>query len=317
MCGSPEAKQRPAADAGRGRAREARGMITRRLGLTLLALAGALAAPALLGPLVGDVIHWRITPTVLSQLYGLDAVSLFLVAPLAAVAGVLALRGHPLGALLGFAPAVYATYMVPQYVLGPDYLGLPGDNERWFLLLLALFVLGLVAAVLAWNAMDPTAAHGSPRTERRVARRLLPVVGLLVFVRYPPTLTDWMSADPAAKDYLAGPTFGWTIALLDLGIALPATVAVCLGHRHGAAWARRGLYALIGWYALVGSAVAGMAVAMQLRDDPAMALPQMIVMTVLGALMLALAVTLYAPALTASRAQQSAPRPSRRRPSWR
>jgi hypothetical protein len=54
-------------------------------------------------------------------LHGLDAVSFAVVAPLAGAAGVLSLRGRPLGALLGFAPAAYAFYMAPQYVLGPDW----------------------------------------------------------------------------------------------------------------------------------------------------------------------------------------------------
>jgi hypothetical protein len=123
------------------------------LGGVLCALATALAAVSLLGPLVSGVIEWRITPTILSQLYGLDAVSLGLVAPLALVAGVLSLRGSSLGAVLGLGPAVYAMYMVPQYVLGPDYLRLPGNNERWFPLLLLVFVLGLVAACLAWHTL--------------------------------------------------------------------------------------------------------------------------------------------------------------------
>jgi hypothetical protein len=270
-------------------------MKTRPLGISLLALAAALAALAVLGPLVTGTIEWRIRPLVLNQLYGLDAVSVAIVAPLALTAGVLALRGDRLGALLGFAPAAYAVYMVPQYVLGPDYAHLPGDNERWFPLLLALFVLGVVAGALAWNALTPPAPD--ERRERIVATRLLPLAAFVVFVRYVPTLADWMSATPAAEDYVAGPNFAWTIALLDLGVALPATVAVCAGYRRRAAWARRGLYALTGWFALVGTAVAGMAIAMQLRDDPAMAPPQLALMIVLGAVLVVQALVLYLPAL--------------------
>ena len=64
------------------------------LGAALLALAVGVAALSLLGPLVSGVIDYRITDLILSQLIGLDAVSLALVAPLAALAGVLTLRGH-------------------------------------------------------------------------------------------------------------------------------------------------------------------------------------------------------------------------------
>src|SRR3954462_7587968 len=160
----------------------------RLLGVCLLGLAGALVALSVLGPLITDVIRWRIRPTILSQLYWLDAVSVMIVAPVAAVAGVSALRGRPSGALLGFAPAAYAVYMVPQYVLGPDYAHLAGDNERWFPLLLVLFALGVVATALAWAELTTALPAGSDRAERLIGRRLLPAVAAVVFVRYIPTL---------------------------------------------------------------------------------------------------------------------------------
>src|SRR4051794_26425784 len=222
---------------------------SRWLGVCLLGVAASLTAVSVLGPLVAGVIHWRIGPTILSQLYGLDTVSLAVVAPLAAVAGALSLRGKPLGALLGVGPAAYAVYMVPQYLLGPDYAHVAGDNERWFPLLLMVFVLGVVAAGLAWTERLMPALGGSARIEFLAGRRLLPAAATVVFIRYVPTLADWMSATPTAKDYIAGPSFSWTIALLDLGLALPATVAVCIGYRSGVPWARRGLYALTSWFA--------------------------------------------------------------------
>ena len=101
------------------------------LGAALLALAAGVAALSLLGPLVSGVIDYRITDLILSQLIGLDAVSLVLVAPLAALAGVLTLRGHALGPVLALGPAAYVAYMVPQYVLGPDYLNQTGNNEQF------------------------------------------------------------------------------------------------------------------------------------------------------------------------------------------
>jgi hypothetical protein len=172
---------------------------SRRLGVCLLALAAALAALSVLGPLVAGVIHWRIGPTILSQLYGLDAVSLAVVAPVAAAAGALSLRGRPLGALLGIGPAAYAVYMVPQYVLGPDYAHVAGDNERWFPLLLSIFVVGVVASALAWSALRTSEPRGSARVEALVGRRLLPAAAAVVFVRYVPTLADWMSASPRRR----------------------------------------------------------------------------------------------------------------------
>ena len=102
---------------------------SRMLGVTLLALAGCLVALSALGPLIGDVIEWRINAIMLNQLYGLDAVSLLVVTPTALVAGLAALRGRRAGPLLGFGPAAYTAYMVPQYVLGPDYAHLPATTN--------------------------------------------------------------------------------------------------------------------------------------------------------------------------------------------
>jgi hypothetical protein len=271
--------------------------VSRWLGGALLALAAGLAALALLGPLAAGAIEWRISPLVRNQLLGLDAVSLALVAPLAACAGALTLRGNPLGPLLGLPVAFYVAYMVPQYVLGPDYLRIDGNNERAFPLMLALLVLAVVALVATWNAID---LPGRPSgRENRTGRVLLPVAAVVVFSRYAAALPDLMSGSPASADYLAGPTFVWTITLLDLGIGLPAIVATCLGIRRGAAWGRRALYAVVGSLALVGLAVAGMAVAMFLRDDPAMSAGGMAMMVALGGALGALAAYVFAPLLRA------------------
>ena len=62
----------------------------------------------------------------------------------------------------------------------------------------------------------------------------LPVVAALVFIRCVPLLADTMSASPSNEEYCQGPGFLWTITLLDLGIALPATVAAVVGFRRGA-----------------------------------------------------------------------------------
>src|SRR4051794_26489971 len=139
---------------------------SRALGICLLALAGALVAVSVLGPLAVGVIHWRIAATIRSQLYGLDAVSLIVVAPVAALAGLMLLRGRTLGALLGLASAAYAVYMVPQYVLGPDYAHLPGNNERWFPLLLA--VSGSALSPQPWRGVaSPCWSCAARRVPRR------------------------------------------------------------------------------------------------------------------------------------------------------
>jgi hypothetical protein len=273
----------------------------RWLVIALGLLAVGLAAVAALGPLVSGVIDYHVTETLRNQTIGLDAVSLFVVAPLASVAAVLVLRGRVLGEALALGIGAYTSYMFVQYILGPEYERLPGNSQRLFPLLLLLFAAGWIVALLAWNLIDIERLPRQRRRELVIGRFVLPVLALVPFVRYVPGLTDWMSARPQDKGYLAGPTFAWTIAMLDLGVFLPATIAACAGLIRGARWAPKALYVVVGWFGLVGAAVAAMAIAMDVNDDPNASTGSTIFMCVLGAAFLALAVATLQPLLCSTR----------------
>lgn len=261
-----------------------------RLGLGLIALGIVLAVVSLLGPPVLGVIDYRVTETLRNQTIGLDLVSLILVAPVTVAIGVLALRRHPAAPLLALGPAAYVVYMMVQYVLGPQYLRLHGNNERFFLLYLALFVLAGVVGIRAWNTVElqrlPRLPH---RRARLLGRVLLPLAGLVVFARYVPALLDASSGNPTAGDYRAGPTFFWTIALLDLGVGLPTLITACVGLLRERDWTPKALYAVVGWLALVGPAVAGMAWTMYVNDDANASLGLAVLMTALAVGLLVLA----------------------------
>lgn len=64
---------------------------------------------SLLGPFVADAIHYPLSESVLNQTVGLEAVSLFLAAPLCVLAGVLAINGRATGPILAFGPATPRT----------------------------------------------------------------------------------------------------------------------------------------------------------------------------------------------------------------
>ena len=97
----------------------------RWLGVGLLLLGAGLVINSLLGPLVGDVIQYRFSESMINQGIGLDAVSLIFVAPLSVYAGILVLRGRSSGFVLALGPAVYTMYMSVQYVIGPGVPGYP------------------------------------------------------------------------------------------------------------------------------------------------------------------------------------------------
>jgi hypothetical protein len=265
------------------------------LAFALVALAAGLVANSLLGPVATGAIEYAIPAggAVESQLIALDLVALAVVAPLTLALAVLARRGHRLAPVLALGPGSYAAYMFAQYILGPEPLDLPGNSAAFFPLHLVVFVLGGVVAVLAWNAIDLERLPRLGRTERLVGGVLIPIAVLLTFARYVPAIADAAGDTPSAADYLEAPTFFWTIALLDLGVALPAVIAAAIGLRHGSGWARKLACAVAGWLALVGPSVGAMAIAMYAGDAPESSAGQAIALTALGLVFTALAVALY------------------------
>jgi hypothetical protein len=266
------------------------------IGGGMLALSVGLACNALLGPLALDVIRYHFGASMTNQGIGLDAVTLLLVAPMAAIAGILTLRGRRAGRMLGLGPAAFAVYMVPQYVIGPVYDRLPGNNERFLLFHLALFVLGVGVFVAAWAAIDGRLPPESRLADRR---RAWVMAGVAVFIvlRWSPVVVALASGRDGGAAYRDNPTAQLLIAILDLGLVVPATVAVAVGLWLGASWARKGAYAVIGWFALVPVSVAAMAITMQVRGDPDGSLASSLGLTVVALVFLVAAAALYVPLL--------------------
>lgn len=285
-----ETRPRPVATA------TARPCPSRPLVWQLVALGVALAVNAALGPLLLDVVQYRYGTSMINQAIGLDAVALLVAAPLALAAAALCARAHPAGPVLAFAPATFAAYMMPQYVIGPDYLTLAGNNERAIPFHLATFVLSVAVALTAWQAVG--SQQLPPGTARSDRHRVWVMIGLAAFTalgRWLPALPDALSATPRSTTYLDNPTAFWLVCLLDLGLVVPAAVAVAVGLHRGAAWSRKGCYAVIGWFSLVPVSVAAMAVAMHVNGDPLATTANTVTMCAAALVFTVGAVTLYRP----------------------
>jgi hypothetical protein len=276
----------------------------------LIALGLALAVTSLLGPLALGVIRYRVSGVMTSQLKGADAVSLVLVAPLCGVIGLLARRGHPAAPALALAPATYSLYIVAETIVGPDYLRAPGNNERYFLLFLGIFLLAGAVAVTAWNLLDPSRLPSvSGRRSRAVGALLVSLGVLLVVGRYLPGLADAMRVAPANADYLAGPTIFWIVTLEDLGIVIPAMLAVGVGLWRHAHWADRLSFAVLGWAALVPVTVAVMSASMYLDDQPSASLAAVGLLSALAVVFAIPAAVCYPPLLRVRHADPDQPDP--------
>lgn len=238
------------------------------LAATVAALATAIAATSLVGPLVLDLMRYRTSPTTLNQLLGSDAAALFVIAPLGLVAAVLVAQRRPAGALLATGVGAFALYTYAQVIIGQEYLRLPGNVERFFPLLLTVFLLAEATVVLAWRTV-PTPLPAPPRRVERVAGAALLAVAvfLVLGLHLRPMLLAW--TDPASlAEYASSPTPFWLVKLMDLGIVVPLATATGLGLLRRAPWARRLAYPLLTAYTLLGVSVTAMGVLMNLHADP-------------------------------------------------
>ena len=231
-------------------------------------LAPLMAAVTLLGPVGADRLVHRTSDTTLNQLIGSDLAALLVAAPLALLAAVLVARGHRAGPLLATGVGVYAAYTYAQVIVGQEYLRLPGNIERFFPLLLMIFVLGEVLVVLGWRQSRPDLPAPSRRVERSTGWVLVLVAIFLVGGLHLPTmLTAW--SDPASMtEYASAPTPFWLVKLMDLGVVVPAAVVTGLGLLRGAAWARRVTYPFLTGYAVLSTSVLSMALVMLVNGDP-------------------------------------------------
>jgi hypothetical protein len=242
-------------------------MINRTLAILLVALALGMATSSLLGDFGLGLMRYRTSPTTLNQLLGSDAAVLFVIAPLTLATAVLALRAHPVAPLLALGIGVFAMYTYSQVIIGQEYLRLPGNVERFFPLLLAIFVLAEAVVVLAWRIVPPL-PRPMIKVERTAGIVLLLVAAFLIFGRHlRPMLTAWI--DPGSlTEYASSPTPFWMIKLMDLGIIVPAAIATGVGLLRGRAWARKTMYVMFTGYSCLAIAVASMGIVMNVNSDP-------------------------------------------------
>lgn len=271
---------------------------SRWLGAALFGLAAGLALTAALGPLGAEVIRYRVSELMLSQLQGVDLISLALVTPLSVAIGILAIRGHRAAPALALGPAVYALYIIAETIVGPDYLRVPGNNERFFPLFIAIFVIAGIVFVIAWNQIDLSTTSTARTPANRLCGGLLAALGVFLVVgRYVPGLADAMAAKPTSTDYLAGPTIYWTVALEDLGVVIPAMIATGVGIWRERPWAARARFAVAGWATLVPIAVASMAATMYADKQPSASSGAVALLSVIATAFLVAAALCYLPVL--------------------
>jgi hypothetical protein len=250
--------------------------------LALIALGVALTVAALLGPLALGLIEWRISANSLNQTYGADGAALVLLAPASLAAAWLAWRGRPVAAPLAFGLGLASLYYGVASVLGADYVQYQGNNERFFLLFLAIIVLSWTVAARGWSAMG-----GPSRQPGRMIARATAIVfvagGVAIasawLVQLATIATNGgLTAAADIQAYRESPSAFWLVRIVDLGFIVPLAVASGIGLWRGSTAAARAATGIAAFMTLQASAVLAMGVLMLLRSDPTATLPLVVVL---------------------------------------
>ena len=268
----------------------------RLLGAELFLLGGFVTVYVVLGPLVLDVIHFRTSVSGLNQVRGGDLAAIAVVVPICMMVGWLAWRGHPAAPVLALAPAMFAMYTYSQLILGNEYLRLPGNIERFFPLLLAMFLLAAAVVLRCWRLTEVERLPvSSRRLEQGSGMLLVIVAAFIVLGLHLPNFIDALRDHPTGTAYLSTPTAFWVVKFYDLGIVVPSALTVGIGLLRRKMWARKPAYAILGGYVLLAWSVAGMAWSMLMNSDADASLAQAISMTGLAGAGAVFAYFLYRP----------------------
>jgi hypothetical protein len=237
------------------------------MSIRLVALALLVAANVLLGPLGIGLIHWRVSTIGINQTYGADAASLALVVPAALTAAWLWWKHHRLAAPLALGVGLATLYYAVAETLGGDYIRYAGNNERFFLLFLALIMLGWTSAARAWTALDPNPPE-PPRWVGRAFAIVSILAGALVGISWTAQLVPIALTGNPSPEYLDSPSAFWTIRIVDLGFIAPIAVWTGLGLWRGRRSSTKAAYGLASFLTLQGASVFAMGAVMLWRQDP-------------------------------------------------
>lgn len=239
--------------------------------IALVLLAGLVALNVVLGPLGLGILHWRVSAISLNQTYGADGAALLLIVPAALFAARLWHTARRVSAPLALGTALATLYYAIASALGPDYVRYDGNNERFFLILLALIILSWPIAATAWSRLD----QQPPRPSRPLARGLGAVLiggGVAIGAAWSRQLVELaLSGSLSGSDALAyadAPSAFWLVRVIDLGFIVPICLATGVGLWRTAPAAIKAAYAVTSFMTLQAVSVVAMGTVMLARQDP-------------------------------------------------
>ena len=164
-----------------------------------------------------------------------------------------------------------------------------------------MFVLAATVVLRCWGLVRPAALPTSTAGLQRGSGILLVVIAAFIALGlHLPGLVDAMRDRPSSAAYLDLPNTFWVVKFYDLGIVVPAALAIGVGLLRQQIWARKPAYGVLGGYTLIGWSVAGMAWTMLLNGDPDASIAPVVGFTGISVALTVFAYFLYRPLFEAS-----------------
>lgn len=254
------------------------------VGIMALATALALIYLAVQGPLIRGVIAYKTAPGIVGQLMGQDAVNLVLMSPLLLAGGILLFLRRPLAKFFLIATPLFLIYFALSYTIGWEWSSpaYTGNSERYFFLYLFVLVAALVI-LLYTLAVFPRNVESRFKKGGLAVYSAVFVLFLLVFAGMWAKEVFEVIGTGTSRGYSIAPAAFWLVRVFDLGFSIPlGLISVYL------LWARpKQAYAVVclfyGFFFTQIVAVLAMGVTMYFTKDPTFLWRDLVVFTVLAA----------------------------------
>lgn len=252
------------------------GLMAILAGITLIYL-------AVMGPLVSGAIKYRTPEVINNQLIGQDLVNLAVLAPLLIVGGILLWLRKNAARYLLIATPLFLIYYALSYTLGwewssPQY---SGNNEKYFFYFPFILIATLLILLYSYSVF-PKRVAAIFRKKPLMIYSILFVFFLFVFAGMWITEVIEVIKTGTTRGYDISPIAFWLVRVFDLGFSIPlGLISVYL------LWTRASkaypiLWLFYGFFFTQILAVNTMGWMMFVRRDPAFALRDLLVFSVLA-----------------------------------
>ncbi len=252
------------------------GLIAILAGITLIYL-------AVMGPLVSGEIKYRTPEVINNQLIGQDMINLAVLAPLLIVGGILLLLRKNAARYLLIATPLFLIYYALSYTIGWEWSSAQhqGNNEKYFFYFLFILIAALLILLYSYSVF-PKKVSAFFRKKPLMIYSTLFVLFLLVFAGMWAGEVIEVIKTGTTRGYDISPTAFWLVRVFDLGFSIPlGLISVYL------LWTRASraypiIWLFYGFFFTQILAVNAMGWMMFVRRDPAFALRDLLVFSVLA-----------------------------------